>query len=419
MTQAFPSLVLALSILVTGTPAGAAQQRVAPTLPDCLQGGPKLCFGPAEIRQAYDINPLLKRGVSGVGRTIAIVVSFGSPTIREDLRAFDQAFHLPDPRLDIRAPLGRSSSSDTGWKYETTLDVEWAHAMAPGARILLLTSPVDETEGTHGLPEFLALERYAVRHGADVISQSWAATEDTLLDTPGRDMVRRFHRFYINAVRRGVTFLGATGDNGASGLDLSLQHLFPFRVVQWPASDPLVLAVGGTSLVFTTSAREETAWRGSGGGFSKLYGEPAYQRLLPPPAQKMLQGRRGIPDVAWNAAKESAVAVYLGGEWKRVGGTSASTPQWAGLIALADNVAHHDLGDIHRILYRLAVSSRYHADFHDILIGSIADPPAMPAAQEPIRAAPGWDAATGLGSPIGAHLLSDLLRGTGPILKTR
>jgi subtilase family serine protease len=362
------------------------------------------------VRQAYNLDPLLKSGITGRGRTIAIVDSFGSPTVRSDLHTFDRAFALPDPQLDVVAPLGTSHPERTGWEAETSLDVEWAHVMAPEARILLLTSPVDETEGLQGLPQFLTLERYAVQHHADVISQSWAATEDTLLDRKGRAMVAQYHNLYTAASKQGVTVVGATGDDGAAGLDLSLKHLFPYRVVQWPASDPLVLAVGGTQIVLNGKQRQETAWWGSGGGFSKLYAEPSYQRDLPAATQRLLHGRRGLPDVAINAAVESPVLIYVAGRWGLASGTSVATPEWAGLVALADSAAGHDLGSINAALYRLAGSSRYRADLYDVTKGSILDPPPKRLWSGSLHAGPGWDPATGLGTPNAASLFPDLIR---------
>ncbi|MGI8827290.1 MAG: S53 family peptidase [Chloroflexota bacterium] len=392
---------------------GSARAPVprAPSLPGCLQQqNGKVCFGPAQIRQAYDVDPLLRRGFTGEGRTIAIIVSFGSPTIRADLHAFDRAFSLPDPHLDIRSPLGPSAGIHAGWAGEASLDVEWAHVMAPGAHILLLTSPVDETEGVQGLPEFLKLERYATRHGADVISQSWAATENTLLDARGRQLVSRFHRFYATATAKGITIVGASGDDGAAGLDLTLKHFFPGRAVQYPSSDSLVLAVGGTFLSLGAHKQKETAWDRSGGGFSTLFAEPAYQQTLLQAAQQLLNGRRGLPDVALNAAKESPIAIYRNGRWALVFGTSAAVPQWAGLIALADSIAGRDLGAIQPALYRIASSPRYHADLHDITGGAILDPPGSHYSGGPLHAASGWDPATGLGTPDAAALLPDLAR---------
>ena len=142
------------------------------------------------------------------GQTIVIIDSYGSPTIAADLAAFDAGYGLPGPpSFKVLAPLGTvpfdpgTYPDQYSWAAETTLDVEWAHAMAPGAAIVLLTSPVDETEGVQGLPEFLALEKYALDHHlGKIISQSWAATENTLFaDTAGPQgpqVIADFSAFY-------------------------------------------------------------------------------------------------------------------------------------------------------------------------------------------------------------------------------
>jgi len=146
------------------------------------------CYGPQQMWNAYDLLPVLKAGDTGKGETIAIIDSFGSPTIANDLKSFDQGYGIPDPpSFKVIAPFGTlnynpSTPDMSGWATETSLDVEWAHAMAPGANILLFTSPVDETQGIQGLPEFLFLEQLAVNvYHANIISQSWATTENNLL----------------------------------------------------------------------------------------------------------------------------------------------------------------------------------------------------------------------------------------------
>ena len=414
------ALMLLVAVVVaapraTARNAGLLQGERAPTLDECLQRIHVPCLGPAQVRAAYGVDTLLRRGITGKGRTIAIIVSFGSPTIRSDLKAFDRAFGLPDPQLDILAPLGTKHPRNSGWVGETTLDVEWAHAIAPGARLVVLESPVDETEGVQGMPQFLALERYAVNHHlADVLSQSWSATEDTLFDKAGRAIVAQFHRFYADAAARGITAVTGSGDDGAGGPDLSVQHLYPYPVVGYPASDPLVLAVGGTRLLVDRSGRVsgETTWSGSGGGVSKLFKEPAYQKGQPAAIQKLLHGQRGVPDVAYNAALESPVLIYQQGHWALTGGTSAGAPQWSGLIALADSLAGHDLGAVNPALYRLAASSRYHVDLRDITTGAISAPAhdGNGVHGTAFHALVGWDAATGLGSPRAATLLPDLVR---------
>ena len=151
------------------------------------------CYSPQEIQHAYGVDSLLNVGNTGAGQTIVIIDSFGSPTLASDLAAFDDGYGLPaPPSLTVLHPLGASpafdpSNSDmVGWAFETTLDVEWAHAMAPGAAIVVLTSPVSETEGVEGMPEFAQLVKYALdNHLGQIISQSWGATENTLFSPAG------------------------------------------------------------------------------------------------------------------------------------------------------------------------------------------------------------------------------------------
>jgi subtilase family serine protease len=413
------AILAALCALAGGRQRGvdAATALTAPSLRLCLERLHRVCLAPADVRAAYGVDVALRRGVTGKGCTIAIVVSFGSPTIQADLRAFDRAYGLPDPQLRILAPLGTRHPRNSGWIGETTLDVEWAHAIAPGARLVLLESPVDETEGAQGLPEFLALERYAVqRHLADVISQSWDATEDTLFDRAGRAIVAQFHAFYADAARRGVTVVAASGDEGTTGPDLSTSRLYPYPTVQYPASDPYVLGVGGTRLTVDRQGRiaGESAWAGSGGGLSRLFPEPAYQRGLPAATQRLLGGRRGVPDVSYNASNESPVLVYQGGKWGLAAGTSAAAPQWAGLIALADDAAGRDLGLVNEALYRLGASPRHGSALRDITSGRLKGPTGGHAGARPLSpsAAPGWDIATGLGAPRANGLIRALVAGS-------
>jgi subtilase family serine protease len=384
--------------------------------PPCLQAtGNGKCVSPEQIRSLYGVTGLLNRGITGKGRTIAIIDSYGDPTIRSDLHTFDKAFGFSDPQLTVAAPLGSSAPTTADgklWYLETALDVEWAHVIAPGAKILLLTSPVNETEGTIGMPQFLKLLRYARSHGADVVSQSWAVTEQTLMTKKGRSVVSQFHNFYNAASKAGISFTGGAGDSGTMGLDMSLTNSYPTRQGQFPASDPHVLAVGGTTIsAGTDGSLSEVAWTLGGTGLSKFFAEPSYQKVLPAGVQKLLAGRRGYPDVAYDAAPESGVPIVVNGQWLRSGGTSSGTPQWAGILALADQSAGKRLGDVHTSLYAIAGSSRYHKDFHDITSGIIKDPPEVTAA--PFHAAAGWDLATGLGTPNAVQLVPDLVKRAG------
>lgn len=407
--------LVATLLALYGAGSTAHSAPTPPPSPPCVQAtATRKCWSPTEIRAQYGVDRLISAGTTGKGRTIAIIVSFGSPTIEADLHTFDAAFGLPDPALTIAAPLGEArptTPEDRGWLMETTLDVEWAHAIAPAARILLLTSPVNETEGTQGMPQFLKLLRYAQSHGADVISQSWGITEQTLMDRKGRAIVKQFDQFYAGASKKRISLVTASGDWGTTGPDRSLKHDYPYRVAQFPASDPHVLTVGGTTIsTQADGSRFEAVWQNGGGGVSKFFAEPAYQKTLPTRDQRLLHGRRGYPDVAYNASNLSPVAVLFNGQWGAISGTSAAVPQWAGILALADSAAGKRLGDIHAALYAIGQSSRYHADFHDITLGSISDPPALAGTVTPIKATTGWDLTTGFGTPRASNLVADLVK---------
>jgi len=191
-------------------------QASPPTTADCEKAYKVACYSPAQIRQAYHLPAVYAGGVTGQGTTIVIVDSFGSPTIRTDLGTFDRAFGLPaPPSLTIIHPAGAipaydpNSTDMVGWAGETTLDVEWAHAVAPGARILLVETPVSETEGTQGFPQIVAAEQYVLRHHlGDVISQSFSATEQTF---PSKASVQALRAAYQLAAQDHVTVLAASG----------------------------------------------------------------------------------------------------------------------------------------------------------------------------------------------------------------
>jgi subtilase family serine protease len=372
-------------------------------------GGP--CYSPQEIRNAYGLTSMIDAGFTGAGQTIVLIESYGSPTIEADLQTFDQGYGLPDPpSLKVIAPLGTvpfdpaTYPDQPGWAAETTLDVEWAHALAPSASIVVLTSPVDETEGVQGMPEFLALEKYALDHHlANIISQSWGATENTLFTPSGRKVFANFQDFYERARREHVTVLASTGDFGSTNPELDLVTLYPYPVVDFPASSPLVTAVGGTSLFADTSGnyQSEIAWQAGGGGISQFFSQPEYQdSSLSPQVQATLGGHRGIPDLSFNADGNTPILVYLSffgpafAGYYTIGGTSEGSPSWAGIVADLNQFAGHPLGFLNPKLYTLGRRGRIYDFFHDVTTGnnSIAGVPGY-------SATPGWDLVTGFGTP--------------------
>ena len=396
-----------------------------PTYNQCIKliGFP--CYSPQGIRNAYHVTSVLDMGFTGKGQTIVIIDSYGSPTIRQDLKVFDKGYGLPDPpSFRILAPLGTIAFNPTlypdqiSWAYETTLDVEWSHALAPDANIVLMTSPVDETEGVQGLPEFLFLEKYAVSHNlGKIISQSWAATENTLFTPGGRQLFKQFNDFYKQAGQEGVTFFASSGDSGSSNVDIN-GNTYPFPTVGFPALSPYVTAVGGTSLYATAngSYRYETVWDevalgagAGGGGISQVFKEPDYQKAnLPGSVQSELKGYRGLPDISYNADPLTGILIYESfttpAGYVLIGGTSEGSPQWAGIIADADQMAGHPLGFLNPALYQIGNSKYAGSSYHDITIGNNGYN-GVPG----YDATPGWDLATGWGTPKASGLIPALI----------
>ena len=404
----------ALAIPLHGTPVvSTASGKAAPTDAQCRAQIGVPCYNPQEIRTAYGLNALINNGYDGRGQTIVIIDSYGSPTVASDLARFDTDFGLPaPPSLKVLAPLGTvpfdpTDQTQLGWAEETSLDVQWSHALAPEASIVVMTSPVAETEGVTGLPEFLKLEQYAVSHHlGNVISQSWAATENTLFTPAGEALMAQFNAFYRSATLQGVTFLGSTGDSGTANPDVNNVN-YPFPTVNFPATSPYVTAVGGTSLNASVTGvyQSETVWNdgpgsATGGGVSQYTPEPSYQRLLPAATQKLLAGHRAVPDVSFNADPNTGVLVQLGflganSGYYIFGGTSEGSPAWAGVVADLDQRAGFPLGFLNPTLYLIGAAHLLYPNvLHDVTVGNNAQPPIAG-----YSAGTGWDAATGWGTP--------------------
>jgi subtilase family serine protease len=415
------SLVLSSCGLSTGITGGSTTGGSTSDTPDDNGSGMGVnVYSPYQMRVAYGVESLYKKGMTGKGQTVVIINSFGSPTLQKDLDVFSDKFNLPKTTVKVLAPLGTkpfdSSDDDmSGWAVETTLDVEMVHAMAPGANITLLTSPVSETEGVQGFPEFLKLMQYARDNNlGSVVSQSYGASEISLDDAAGRQLVAQMSDFYQQATTQNkMTFFAASGDGGASDYasaeDWAKHVLANERTTSFPHDVPWITSVGGTVLTIRGSSASETAWQDSGGGFSQFFSTPSYQSQLPDATKAQFQGRRGVPDVSASADPGHGLAIYLFGRWTVVGGTSAASPLWAGLTAVGNQMAGRPLGFINPALYKIGASDKAKTDFRDITTGNNNQPE---VGVDGFPAVAGWDPVTGFGSPIADKLLPDLIAAT-------
>jgi subtilase family serine protease len=457
-----------------------SKSEIPPTQAQCASAG-RRCFSPQAIRASYNVNPLYGLGIDGHGITIAIVDSFGSDTMAHDLHVFDTQFGVA-PLCGEEGVIGDACTSDMGtfselslqgspatkappstskspgqedksaWALEVALDVETAHAMAPGANILLVHTPTAETLGVQGFPQMMAAEQYVVDHHlAQVITQSFGAAEESFHNS---NSLQNLRHAFESARDNGVTVLASSGDFGTLNTYKAPVSKggtpVPDASVTWPSSDPLVTSVGGTSLCTdpnnTTSrvvdstdpptecqgpfaGQAEVTWDrptvgvATGGGFSHVFARPDYQGTLPAGSTDIPADQRGVPDIALQANSRTGALVYLtlppdgnsgticpGGNpcstgWYDIGGTSLSSPQWAGIVALAAQAKGHGLGQINPALYTLASDpTTYANDFFDVTVGSNH----VDGDFGSFNASTGWDPNTGLGTPNVANLVPDL-----------
>jgi subtilase family serine protease len=396
------------------------------------------CYDPYQIRHAYNIDTLIDAGFDGSGKSIVIIDAFQSPNIVQQLNYYDNFYGLPGlnglgnpPNSSLGTftqiapdgltPFVPGDPNMTGWAAEISLDVLWAHAIAPGANIVLVLAKSNND------PDILSAQKYAVDHNlGEVISQSFGENESCM--DPG--ILREQHDVFENATRKGITLFASSGDSGAAQLSCDGSSLV--KAVSTPASDPLVTAVGGTELhaaEYCLAALGcdpganpapgtydgEVVWNepdigATGGGFSVLFSEPPYQ-------QGTIHGgkQRGVPDVAYNAGVSTGVLTYLNipgvpEGFYRFGGTSAGSPQWAAILAIGDEKAGYSLGFINKVLYHIGQAQKYYsASFHDVTKGNNSF-----AGVVGFSAEPGWDPTTGLGSPKAAQIVERLIQFASP-----
>ena len=414
-------------------PNGPGSAPIASTAPVCHF----LCYSPAQLQLAYDF-PTGDHAPTGAGQTIVVVTAFGSPTIEADLAAFDTVFSVPPTTLTYcGAPnIGSPDPGTTfAWGPETSADVEYAHAMAPGAQIVLVVSPSDSSIDM-AATEAACLPKYP---GA-IVSQSFGEDETDASDPAIAAAFDSLHATFTAATAAGGTLIASAGDFGATGfggVDV---------VAEYPSSDPLVTGVGGTEgnpypdgLIQVVSRDKrgnngnnsgdhkngkndesrsayggEQVWNESdtfgiatGGAPSILFKTPSYQRGVNGSAW------RTSADVAYDAAVQGGEAVIWSGRLGVFAGTSIGSPHWAAIVALANELRSRQdsIGQLNPALYALAADSRrYSNDFHDITEETNRVPSGPGTFGPGFSAGPGYDIPTGLGTPDVANLISDLAR---------
>jgi subtilase family serine protease len=372
---------------------------------------------------------------------IIIVDAFQSPNIVQQLNYYNSFYELPsmnglgnpfDASLgtftqvtpDGLTPFDSTDDNMVGWAEEISLDVLWAHAIAPGANIVLVLAKSNDDA------DILSATKYAVDNDlGDIISQSFGENESCM----DPDLLAQQHQIFADATKKNITIFASSGDEGAAQPTCDGSSFV--LAASAPASDPLVTAVGGTELHAARYCLAalgcdptanpapgtylgEIAWNefgssiATGGGFSVLYDEPPYQKAT------IKDKQLGVPDVSYSAAVYHGALTYLNIPGLPVGmylfgGTSAGSPQWAAILAIADQKAGHNLGFINSALYQISqAKKKYAASFLDVTSGnnSVVEDVAV----QGFDAGPGWDAATGLGSPATDQLVDYLNKYVSP-----
>jgi subtilase family serine protease len=345
-------------------------------------------FTPSQLQHAYGVDTIRFRAGGkivpgdGTGQTIAIVVAYHNPFLTQEVAGFNNTYGLPSTNLAQVNLAGALTNS--GWAEEEAMDVEWAHAIAPGASILVVEARSDSVSDL-----MVAVDYARNTPGVSVVSMSWGSGEF-------RGQTNYNPIFSTPAGHTGVTFVAASGDYGAR------------YGASWPASSPNVVAVGGTTLYTDAAGNNlgEAAWADSGGGYSRIATEPSYQYAL------QRTGRRSTPDVSMLADPATGVGIFVVSPvtgapyWTVVGGTSLSTQLFGAVVSIANQGrALSGLGTLDSGTQTLpalyAVSS---IDFQDVVYGSNG-----------YLARGSYDLATGRGSPKAALLVADLANFTSAI----
>ncbi|MGC8633984.1 MAG: S53 family peptidase [Candidatus Limnocylindrales bacterium] len=422
-------------IVIQDTAASAVPTQF-PSPSTCVAQDGLACYTPQILHQAYNIPWTINGQWAGTGEQVAIIDAYGSPTVASDLATYSAEFGLPAADLHVYYPQGaptynplQNGGNETGWAEETSLDVQTVHGLAPGATINLVVAP-----SSYGNALNVA-EQYAVtNHLGAVMSMSFGSDEAAIAGGGNNLQLQQAEAIYQQAAALGITVFASSGDGGAS-------DGYPVANALFPASDPLVTAVGGTDLFVSAvgakgkgsgsyAYQSETAWNDTDpslcpfgcayGPFGATGGAPSV--VFPAPTyQAGVTGKtmRTTSDVAFNASVYTATMIYLGflggsnNGFYFFGGTSEGAPSWAAITADLDQARASQggspLGQLNPTLYGLATNVKsYSAAFHDVTVGNNQDPyPAGPG----FLAGKGYDLPTGLGTPNVTGLLRWLAPG--------
>lgn len=443
------------------------------------------CPSPQQMREAYGVDQV---PYQGEGQTIVLVDSFGSPTAAQDLNFFAQTFGLPKPDFEQVFPNGQPGflngdgtasgtgvaqngpNSAEGWAGEANLDVQWSFAMAPKAHIVLLSTNTAETQGVPGLPAAMKAIDWAIdKYPAGTVFSMSFGTDESAFASPAAAQAQfaKFDQTFQRGIAKGDTFFSSSGDNGSQGVERAHRQssVSADPQVSYPNVSPYVTSVGGTQRQFgwtwnptgddipiAADGSRTPAWWDwteggnteavgnepgfqlvTGGGLSTVYPRPAYQDSV----ASIVGNHRGTPDLAWNMAINGGALTYrsyfpkVDGDpsWVLFGGTSASSPQVAGVMALANEArkaaGKGPIGNLNQVIY--SPSFNKSVAFHDVTAhqyGTVASgnlhnnqesditpgEPVTPDAVPGYATTPGYDLTTGFGSPYGPGFVSELVK---------
>ena len=416
------TLTVACVLSLTGLagPASASHKSPASSTSDC--NSITTCYTPGQLEVAYGIKPLLKRGIDGRGETIVLpelaypLGHLSESDLRQDMKLFDKVFGLPAAKLRFVNSLAKVAEP---WlaDQEEVLDAEVVHAIAPGAAItVILVTATSLNDVASAVTAAVDSIRLGMTEGGIISISAAGQTGGEHCDSSAQ--VAQLNSALQAAANDRVTVVAASGDIGAVGEPCDVIKgliggtFTPVKEVNLPASDPLVLSTGGTSLTAshkTGAYITEVAWglpfgspgtqfQASGGGFSSLFPRPSYQDGV-----SGIGTTREVPDVSADASPHSGMALVIsggGGHYtiRNSGGTSTSAPIWAGIIALADQNAGRHLGDVNPAIYSIGRSAAYRLAFHDIVAGD--NTPIFPGKKiVGYEATTGWDPVTGCEAP--------------------